>query len=130
MKNLYCFNCQQEVEPKKFFGLYFCPHCNHRLKDEGDGFYLVCDNCGADNPLKAKKCIKCGYHLNGYSQDESDEENLLENESFAGLIFNFLCVLGAIILAGIILYVSFYLLIAVFAICAVVYLLSRAGFKF
>lgn len=129
MKKLYCFNCQQEVVPEKFLGFRFCPQCKHRLTDKGDGFYLVCDNCGADNPLSAKKCVKCGYHLNAYEPTETNVEIFAKSKSIKDFVLDFLFVFGAIVFSVIILYISFYLLLVFFVIGILGYFLSRSKFR-
>ena len=65
MKKFFCFHCQKEVKP---FGLWkwrFCPHCKHFMTDDVEGFYKVCDNCGANLSPNAASCLKCGYVFDG-----------------------------------------------------------------
>ena len=122
MKNLYCFNCQKEVEPKSFLKLQFCPFCRHRLTDKGEGLYLVCDNCGADNPVNAKKCVKCGSFMNG-AENNGELEIYSSQKSLSSLIMDFLLVLGGIAFSVFVLYISFYLVFVFFVFGVIWYLL-------
>ncbi len=118
MKNLYCFNCQKEVPAKGFWGINFCPFCRHRLTDNGEGFYLICNNCGANNPTNAKKCVKCGYLINGIENNEI--ENYPISRTVSSVLFDFFFLLGGIAFLALTLYLSFYLLF-VFLILGIVY---------
>lgn len=128
MKRFYCFHCQQEVEPKYFFGLRFCPLCRHFITDKGDGFYLVCDNCGADNPVGAKKCIKCDSPFNGIDSDELTTS--FTQSTWFRLLLNFLVIVCCIAFSVFILYISFYLIFALFVFGLISYFLTKINSNF
>lgn len=130
MSKFYCFHCQKEVEPKNFFRWRFCPHCRHLITDTDDGLYLICDNCGADNPVNAKSCIKCGYGLNGGESSEISLYNQSKADSWLQLLIDILIVIGGLIFAVFVLYISFYLVFACFAFSVVYYLLSKVNSRF
>lgn len=126
MNRFYCFHCQQEIEPKRFFGFKICPLCQHRIVDSGEGFYLVCDRCGADNPVSAKLCIKCHNRLNG-SGNPTSEKILYSADYLLKILANIaLIIFGAAFLA-LVFYISFYLVIFFAALGVIYYLLSRVG---
>lgn len=112
MKKVFCFNCQKDVTPIKFWKWSFCPHCLHRTKDSGDGLYLVCDKCGANIPVDSFYCIKCGHGVNGHSDKE-----IVTMLPETGLWLKWLRETGlfiiSILLAAGILYVSVYFLLIV-----------------
>ena len=68
MKKVFCFHCQKDVSPLKFWKWQFCPHCLHQTKDNGEGLYLVCDKCGANIPVDSFYCLKCGHGVNGHAE--------------------------------------------------------------
>ncbi len=70
MKKVYCYHCQKDINPLKLLKWRFCPHCFRPTNDGGDGFYLVCDRCGANMPVQATNCLKCGHGLNGNPDDQ------------------------------------------------------------
>ncbi len=128
MNNFYCFNCQKEVEPKSIFGIRFCPICGKRITDSGEGFYLVCDNCGANNPINAEKCIKCNNRFNNITN--IDENVYPTNKTLTSLILDFLFVIGGIAFSVLILYISFYLVFVFFVIGVIYFLFSKVRTRF
>lgn len=112
MKNYFCFYCQQDVEPHVLLKWRFCPHCRHRITDSGDGFYRVCDHCGANMPPTAKQCVKCGYTTDG--QQPALPRQLGWPVHWYDWLVAALAVLFSVIIAVGILYVSFYLLLVFF----------------
>lgn len=125
MDKFYCFHCQKEVEPKKFFNWLFCPHCRHKITDSGEGLYLICDKCGADNPVNAKSCIKCGYGLNGGENSEVSVYKISEISAWWKLLIDGLIVVAGIIFALFVLYISVYLVFFLFTLGVIFYLLSK-----
>lgn len=128
MKKFYCFYCQEDVKPHGIWPFRSCPNCRRRMSDKGEGFYKVCDVCGANLPTDASKCVRCGYNFN--------KENALENFAVGALLdrntwLSWLVValalfLGVIITLGVI-YVSFYFAAAflLFALVAVLFNVVR-----
>ena len=53
VKMVYCSNCSKKYPSTS----KFCPYC-------GDP-YNPCPNCGTDNDVNAKRCVSCGYQLQG-----------------------------------------------------------------
>lgn len=129
MSKFYCFHCQKEVEPKEFFRRRFCPYCRHKITDSGEGLYLICDNCGANNPVNAKSCIKCGQILNGAEYSNISLYNG-EDSSWLQIMINVLIIIVGIIFAGFVLYISFYLFFVCVIFSVIYYLLSKAGIRF
>ncbi|MBR3501579.1 MAG: zinc ribbon domain-containing protein [Alphaproteobacteria bacterium] len=118
MKKFFCFYCQEEVEPKQILRWRFCPHCKRPMSDEGEGFYIVCDNCGANMPPLAENCLKCGHGFRGASDISVvkrawDRTYLLEWLAKIGLF-----IVGVILCIGFI-HFMFYLLLAVALLSAV-----------
>jgi len=128
MNKFYCFNCQQEVEPKKILGFKICPHCFHRIVDSGDGFYLVCDKCGADNPVSAKSCIKCKSSLNGGGNLTSDKI-VLSADFILKILTNIAFLILSVALLVFVFYLSFYLFMAFLILGAAYYLISKITTK-
>ncbi len=127
-EKFYCFYCQKEVEPKGFWFLKFCPYCKHRITDSGEGFYRICDFCGADNPVSAKTCVKCKHQLSG--EDKNEIELFAKNMNpWIQTLMNVLLAIGALAFFILILYVSFYLVLAFLLFAVVYYLMLKAGFK-
>ncbi len=114
MKKVYCFYCQQDVAPKKFLWWRVCPECQHRLTDNGDGFYKVCDACGANMPVDAKVCVQCGK---GAEIDGLPAALGLTDVKSVWLLWliRIAAVVFSIILAVGILYISFYLVFVLLA---------------
>lgn len=122
MNKYFCFYCQKEVEPRSFFKWRFCPFCKHRITDNGDGFYRICDNCGANMPSSAKRCLKCGHVL---FDDGSNELSLTDNFDGGGLLdlaVGTAALFLSIIIGIGVLYVSFYLVFFFAVIALAVYL--------
>lgn len=120
MNKFYCFHCQKEVEPKEFFRWRFCPHCRHKITDSGEGLYLICDSCGANNQVTATKCVKCGYGLNGNESKEVKIYDYVKNSDWLQLFVEISVVILGLIFSIFVLYISFYLVFA-FLIFGVVY---------
>lgn len=115
MKKFFCFYCQESIEPLGFGKLRFCPKCKRYVSDKGEGFYKVCDACGANLPTDAKKCLKCGHYM--------EMENTMEEYGFKTYVYRntwlswimvCLALFFAVIIALGILYVSIYVVAAVF----------------
>lgn len=107
-EKVYCFHCQKEIKPFRILNWQFCPHCFHKTEDKGEGFYLVCDKCGANIPVNSTHCLKCGHGVNGHSN--YDVEILSQpNQWLVWLIRIALIALSIIVSIGII-YISFYLI--------------------
>ena len=130
MKKVFCFHCQKDVSPLKFWKWQFCPHCLHQTKDNGEGLYLVCDKCGANIPVDSFYCLKCGHGVNGHADNENilllpDQKSLLQWLKEIGLF------VFSILLAAGILYVSVYFLLIVLALILVIGLgcMIYSGFK-
>lgn len=70
MKKYFCFNCQKDIIPRRVWKWRFCPHCYRRVIDDGSGFYLVCDRCGANMPANAENCSKCGHGFYGHADNK------------------------------------------------------------
>lgn len=113
MKKYFCFNCQKEVEPQRFWRWRFCPVCRRLMKDNGEGFYRICDYCGANMPVDAVHCVKCGRRVDGLPETLSDTlERSFNTKSLADIVLSlFMFVLAFLLLLGI-LYASFYVLLA------------------
>ena len=124
MKNFYCFNCQREVEPKTFLGVKICPHCHHRIIDSGEGFYLVCDKCGADNPVSAKSCVKCRSHLNGNGDNDIDDMPQTTDFILRTLTDAIIFIIGFAFLIFIF-YLSFYVFMALLILGTAYWLVSK-----
>lgn len=114
MKRFFCFYCQKEVEPHRLLRWRFCPQCKRLITDNGDGFYRVCDNCGANMPVDVAHCPKCGRST---GMPETVPTTLFKqpNVWFSWLIRIALIILSLVLSVGI-LYVSFYLIFAFFVI--------------
>lgn len=110
MKKYFCFNCQQQVEPYSLWKWRFCPRCKRYMTDDGEGFYLVCDKCGANLPPNAKHCLKCGHGLNGSKDVDIYSENSPLGNLFAWFSLALMLFLSVIIGIGV-LYVSFYVIL-------------------
>lgn len=123
MKKFYCFNCQQEVEPKKIFGFGICPHCYRRIMDSGDGFYRICDKCGADNPVSARSCIKCKSNLSG--EFSPDDTALTKADSLLNILLEIAIFIIGTVLLFFALYLSFYIFFAVAIFGAIFWLVSK-----
>ena len=124
MKKFYCFYCQEDVKPHGFWLFRFCPNCHRHMTDKGEGFYKVCDVCNANLPTDASKCVRCGYHFNKESAVENFELGALldKNTWLSWALIVVALAIGVILLLGII-YVSFYVIVAVvlFALIAMLF---------
>ena len=132
MRKFFCFYCQKYVEPRGFKLFRICPNCRRRITDNGEGFYKVCDVCGANLPANAKKCLCCGYHFNKGSAIENFEFSaFLERHIWLSWILLVLAlVIGIVLMLGVI-YVSFYVAAAIllFAGIALIFNIFRAGLR-
>lgn len=122
MKKYFCFYCQEEVLPKRLLKWRFCPHCKHLITDNGDGFYRVCNNCGANMTTDAAHCPKCGFATGLPEAPITPLQNNIDTW-LDWLLRIGLVMLSLIISVGI-LYVSFYLIFAVFVIGLAFYLFN------
>lgn len=123
MKKCYCFYCQENVEPRGFRKLKFCPQCKRFMSDEGEGFYKVCDNCGANMPTDAARCLKCGYTFKGDNALREYGFDTVKQTWVERIISVFIIFLS--ILVGLsVLYVSFYVVLFVLVAGAVWFLLN------
>jgi len=127
MKKVYCFYCQQDVEPYRFWKWRICPHCLRPTEDAGEGIYLICSKCGANMPVNANVCPKCGYgKREGYFVKQvpllpSFGKSLLQNLAAAGMV------VLSLILFGFLLYISFYLFAGLFFAGLLFWLFQRIG---
>ena len=125
MKKFFCFHCQQDVEPYKILKWRICPNCRKLITDDGNGFYRVCDACGANMPSDGEYCLKCGHNLHGGPDKNPEMERFLslyKRRFWAnGLLGICLVVLIFFMILGI-LYVSFYFVLfgVVFAVAAAI----------
>ena len=113
MKKVYCFYCQQDVMPKRFLLWQICPHCHHRLTDNGEGFYRVCERCGANMPVNAHQCVKCGNTI-GPAQNQI--ETFIPKQYAPWLIWllRVAAIFISLLISIGILYISFYLILVLF----------------
>lgn len=125
MNKYFCFHCQKEVTPYSFWKWRICPHCKRRITDTGNGFYMVCDKCGANLPPDAKQCLKCGHGLTGDKDicTYAPKSFLFDND-WPNLIVGIIALLLFTIIGLGVLYVSFYLLIFFFFVGAIMYALN------
>lgn len=125
MKKLFCFHCQKEVEPFSLWKWRFCPQCKRQMTDKGDGFYMVCDRCGANLPPDAKCCLKCGHMLTG-DKDISvyAPKSFLFDNDWPQLIIGFITLFLFMIIGLGVLYVSFYLIFFFILVGAIMFLLG------
>lgn len=121
MKKFYCFYCQQDVEPHGIWPFRSCPNCRRRITDKGEGFYKVCDVCGANLPTEASKCVRCGYNFNTENAIENFAVGALldRNSWLSWLVVALALFLGVILTLGLI-YVSFYFAVIFFVLMLVV----------
>jgi len=125
MKKYFCFHCQKEVAPFSFWKWRFCPHCKRRITDTGEGFYMVCDKCGANLPPDAKRCLKCGYGLTGDKDiDVYAPKSFLFDNDWPNLIIGFIALFLFLVIGLGVLYVSFYLIIFFVFIGAIMFALN------
>lgn len=132
MKKFYCFYCQKDVSPFKFFKWRFCPDCKHYMCDNGEGFYKICDNCGANLPADAAHCIKCGYAFKGDSAQKeygSLPINLPLNNSWIDAVISTIIVILSILAGIAILYLSFYAVLFISGVGLVWFLLNALRIK-
>ena len=128
MKNCYCFYCQENVKPLGFRKIKFCPKCKHYMTDDGEGFYKVCDDCGANMPTDAAQCLKCGYNFKGDNALREYGFNTIKQTWIERIISVFIVFLS--ILVGIsVLYLSFYVFLFVFVVGLVWFLLNSLRIK-
>ncbi len=128
MKKYFCFHCQQEVTPYKILKWRICPLCKKFMSDTGDGFYRVCDRCGANMPSDAEYCLKCGHNLIGGADKNTDTDKFMslwrKNMWQSSLLSAVLFVL-ALITVFAVLYFSFYFIV-IFAILSAI--IGLAGY--
>ena len=122
MKKYFCFYCQQEIQPYKLLKWRFCRHCKRLITDNGEGFYRVCDSCGANIPTDAFRCPKCGTNT-GLPQPPQTQMYSTANVWLNWLLRIALIILSLVISVGI-LYISFYLIFAVFVVGLAFYLFN------
>lgn len=129
MKKFYCFYCQEDVKPRGLLWFRYCPQCRRRITDKGEGFYKVCDICGANLAIDADKCMRCGYNFN----KENAVENIaagafLDNNTWLSWLFVAVAMFLGIVLTLGILYISFYVAGAVLLVVffAVIFNVIRA----
>ena len=129
MKRFFCFHCQENIEPLGFWKLRFCPKCKRYVTDTGEGFYKVCDSCGANLPPNAEKCLKCGHFTEMQNTMEKYGFNtyVYENSWLTWLLAAAAFVIALILAVGL-LYVSFYVVavVFVFALIMVLFNIIRA----
>ena len=125
MKKFYCFHCQQNIEPIGFWKMRFCPHCHRYVTDKGEGFYKVCDSCGANLPADAAKCLKCGHYMEMENTMEQYGFNtyVFENQWLGWLLIAIALFLAIIVAIGV-LYISFYAVAAVFIVALAAFLFN------
>lgn len=127
MKKYFCFYCQQDVTPYAVWKWKFCPHCYKFMQDDGNGFYMVCDRCGANMPSASNHCLKCGHGFYG-NNDVILSIIPWYKKAFIALLGVF--ILSFFIMLGIgVLYVSFYFLIVFFIVAALFYILNFLRLK-
>ena len=120
MKKYFCFYCQKDVEPKRLLKCQFCPFCKRLMKDKGEGFYRVCDMCGANMPADADYCLKCGMGIDGIQKKLPEIlGKSLRIDGFLDIVFSVFMILMAFLILFGILYASFYVLLIALAIGAV-----------
>lgn len=125
MKKYFCFHCQKEVAPYSLWKWRFCPQCKHRITDNGEGFYMVCDKCGASLPPDAKRCLKCGHGLLGDKDiDVYAPKSLLFDTDWLNLIAGFIALFLFLIIGLGFLYVSVYLIIFFVFLGAIMFLFN------
>lgn len=132
MKKFYCFHCQQDVEPHGFWKIRFCPKCRHFITDDGEGFYKVCDVCGANLPANASKCVRCSHiFAMENSMDKFGFNTYVVKNTWLSWLFVILTFVVSIIAAMGILYVSFYFVAAVLFLALILFLFNilRAWFR-
>lgn len=131
MKKYFCFHCQKEVEPYSFWKWRFCRQCKRRITDNGEGFYMVCDKCGANLPPDAKHCLKCGHGLPGNKDiDTYAPKSLLFDTNWLNIIAAAISLFLLIVIGLGVLYVSFYLIFFFIFIGAVAFLFSLLRGRF
>jgi ribosomal protein S26 len=131
MKKYFCFHCQKEVEPYSFWKWRFCPHCKRRITDNGEGFYMVCDKCGANLPPDAKRCLKCGHTLYGEKDiDVYAPRSFLFDNDWLNLLAAAVFLLLFIIIGLGVLYVSFYMIFFFIIVGAIAVLLNLFRMRF
>lgn len=131
MKKYFCFHCQKEVEPYSFWKWRFCPQCKRRITDNGEGFYMVCDKCGANLPPDAKRCLKCGYGLTGNKDiDAYAPKSFLFDTNWLNLIAGFIALFLFLIVGLGFLYVSVYLIIFFVFVGAIMFLFNLLRARF
>ena len=78
----------------------------------------MCDRCGANIPVDAEYCLKCGHGVNGHVDNEQFIR-LPENKSWLKLLQEAGLFVFSILLAAGILYLSVYFLLMVLALVLV-----------
>lgn len=125
MKKYFCFHCQKEVEPFSFFKWRFCRVCKRIITDNGDGFYMVCDKCGANLPPEAKRCLKCGHGFYGEKDvDTYAPKSFLFDTNWLNWLVGIFALFLCIIIGLGVLYISFYFIIAFAVVGAVMFMFN------
>ena len=131
MKKYFCFHCQKEVQPiglqAKKLNLLFCPKCLHRITDDGNGFYRICDNCGVNTAPSANICPKCGYIFDAQALSEQKQVDFIKKFRFYDVVFGIALISVGFIAAFVLFYISFYVLIFMIAVLLLGWLLN--GFR-
>ena len=112
MKKYFCFYCQKDVEPFGIFKWKFCPHCRHRITDDGSGFYRVCENCGANMPTDAPRCLKCGRIFDAQAVQTELFEGIFKRRRWFDFIFGIGFIFLSLLAFIGIFYISFYVFFA------------------
>lgn len=125
MKKYFCFYCQKDVSPYKILKWRFCPHCRKLITDDGNGFYRVCDECGANMSSTSEYCLKCGHNLQGGADRDLDRDKIMSicrRSLWANRFIAISFILLVFILILGIIYVSFYFIMfgAVFMVIAAI----------
>ena len=122
MKKFYCFNCQKEVKQINLLSWKICPHCFRKIKDKGEGFYLICNKCGANNPVDGNYCIKCGQGING-----KKGRIVIANTNFSILykILKFILPIFLLVFFFWLVYISFYLFFIFATIGCILFLINK-----
>lgn len=112
MKKFFCFHCQKDVKPYKFWKKMLCPKCFHFITDTDNGIYLVCDRCGANMSVDATNCPKCGSGVNEHQ--DLEVYNISSKQTIFNWLLRIILIFFSILISIFILYVSFYLIIIFF----------------
>lgn len=114
MKRYFCFHCQQDVTPYKILKWRVCPQCKKLMVDTGEGFYRVCDKCGANMPSEAEFCLKCGHNMVGGADKDIDMEkfmSLWRKNMWQSSLLSIVFFIVALLILFAVLYFSFYFIV-------------------